>query len=407
MAVEPFQHQLSNGLSVVAEINPDAHTSAVGFFVKTGARDEAAEVMGVSHFLEHMMFKGTERRSADDINREFDQLGANYNAFTSHETTVYWAQVLPEFFAQAFDLLGDMLRPSLREDDFNIEKNVILEEIGMYDDRPQWRLSDALLEHHFSGLPLGYRVLGTVDTIKALGVDQMRGYFEQRYSADNITVAAAGRIDRQQLIDELERIAGDWKPSGATRDYPQPTIAGERLNLPDPKVNRQYIAAMCAGPSTQDDRRYTAKVLSDVLGDTEGSRLYWALVDPGLADEADFSYMPQDQIGSYFAYASCAPNRTDQVEKILLDTLDSYADSVDADEIERAKNKLATQATVHEESPAGRMRGLGVQWLYLGRYVSLKEELERIMSVTADDVRALIGESGFQPRTVVRLGPGG
>jgi predicted Zn-dependent peptidase len=398
-------HQLPNGLTIVAEQNDDAHTSAVGFFVKTGTRDEAKPVMGVSHFLEHMMFKGTARRSGDDVNREFDEIGANYNAYTSHEATVYYAQVLPEFLPRAIDLLGDMLRPALREDDFTVEKNVILEEISMYDDRPQWRLQDTLLEHYFGEHPLSYRVLGTADSIKALTAAQMRDYFDQRYAADNITVAAAGRIDFTKLIDEVQKIAGHWSPTGVSRLYQSPTVRPLSDTLVDPKVNRYYMAMMCPGPSAQDERRYTAKVIADVLGDAEGSRIYWALVDPGLADEADISFLPYDRTGSFFAFASCDPDRAAQVEETLVKTIDGYVDSIEEGEIERAKNKVATQATVAGENPGGRMRGLGSQWTYLGEYRSLREELDRIMSVTVDDVRALLREMPFSPKTIVRMGP--
>lgn len=401
-----FQKQkLDNGLTVVAECNDAAHTAAVGFFVKTGARDEQPAVMGVSHFLEHMMFKGTDRRSADDVNREFDEIGANYNAFTSHENTVYWAQVLPEYLPRAVDLLGDMLRPALRAEDFNMEKNVILEEIGMYDDRPQWRLHDTLMERYFERSPLGHRVLGTAETVKALTVDQMRGYFDRRYSPDNVTVAAAGKIQFDKLVVDVAKITAGWKPHDAQRAYDRPGVSAKEFSLKDPKLNRHYLAVMCPAPSSQDPQRYTAKVLSDVLGDAEGSRLYWALVDPGLADEADFSYYAQDQVGSFVAFASCDPARAQQVESILLKTLDDYLGSIDTGEIDRARNKLATGAVLQEESPRGRMSTLGRQWVYLGKYIPLKEELENLTAVTADDVRGLVGQMPFQPRTVARLGP--
>jgi len=398
-------HKLPNGLTLIAEQNDDAHTCAVGFFVKTGTRDEDKPVMGVSHFLEHMMFKGTSRRSADDVNREFDEIGANYNAFTSHEATVYYAQVLPEYLPRAIDLLGDMMRPALREEDFSMEKNVILEEISMYDDRPQWRLQDTLVEKFFGQHPLSYRVLGTADSIKALTADQMRTYFNQRYSPDNITVAAAGRIDFAKLIEEVSKITQSWAPTGVRRQYASPTALPLSESMTDAKVNRHYMAMMCPGPSAQDDRRYTAKVIADVLGDSEGSRLYWALIDPGLADEADFSFMPFDQTGSYFAFASCDPDRAAAVEEMLFKTLDNYADSIQLDEIERAKNKMATQATLAGEHPGGRMRGLGMQWTYQGEYRSMKEELNHIMAVTADDVKNLLRDMPFGPRTIVRMGP--
>ncbi len=415
-------HTLSNGLTLIAEPNPDAHTAAVGFFVNAGTRDETAEVMGVSHFLEHMMFKGTARRSAEDVNREFDELGANYNAFTSHEQTVYYAHVLPEFLPRAVDLLGDMLRPALRTADFDMEKNVILEEIGMYDDRPEWRLQDGLLERYFRGHPLGFRVLGTVDTIKGLTAEQMRGYFEHRYSPDNLVVAAAGRLDFEALVADVEKLCGDWSPTGAVRDYADPRSGGGAETLEeavsDAKLTRHYLGLLCPAPSAQDEQRYAAKVLADVLGDSEGSRLYWALIDPGHADEADFSFMPQDRSGAYLAYASCDPERAAQVEATLHGVLDDMVKSrdtlqdsggggVSGGEVERAVNKLATQATLAGERPAGRMQALGMQWLYHGRYLPLEEELARLQAVTVEDVRALLERYPFTPSTVLRLGPGG
>jgi predicted Zn-dependent peptidase len=399
-------HTLPNGLTVVAEANPSAHTAAVGFFVKTGARDEDVPVMGVSHFLEHMMFKGTRRRSADDVNREFDEIGANYNAFTSHEQTVYYAHVLPEFLPRAVDLLGDILRPALREDDFKMEKNVILEEIGMYDDRPTWRLQDELIERYFADHPLGFRVLGTKQTVADLTADQMRSYFDQRYAADNVVVSAVGRLDFQKLIEDIEKVAGHWEPSGATRRYDQPQTEDRRHTMRDPKVTRHYIGLLCPGPSAQDETRYAAKVLADVLGDSEGSRIYWALVEPGLADEADFSFMPQDRLGCYLGYASCDPDRAQQVEELLVKTIDSAVDSLTDAEVERAKNKLATSATLQGESPRGRMTSIGSTWSYLGEYLPLDEELARVMAVTPDDIRKLVAESPFTPKTILRLGPG-
>ncbi len=405
MALSFHHHRLSNGLNVVAEINPDAHTAAVGFFVRTGARDEHPSVMGVSHFLEHMMFKGSHARSADEVNRQFDAMGANYNAFTSEELTVYHAQVLPEFFAAAVELLGDILRPALRQEDFDAEKKVILEEIGMYEDRPFWRLHDALLERAWPDHRLGHRVLGTSRSVASLTAGQMLGYFHSRYSADNITVAAAGRLDFDRLTRDLEAIAGAWRPTHVGRDLSPASIRPGVHRLTDAKLSRSYIAAVCPAPSAQDERRHAAKIVADVLGEADSSRLHWALVEPGLADEASFSLQPMDHAGAFIAYASCDPRRSGQVERLLLRTIDSYAMKIDEQEILRAKNKLATLATLAGERPPGRMQGLGAQWLYTGRYVPLEEELDRLMRVSVADVRALLRDFTFEPRCVVTLGP--
>ena len=396
---------LPNGLTVIAEQNSAAHTAGIGFFVNTGTRDETRDVMGVSHFLEHMLFKGTARRSADDINREFDEIGADYNAYTSHENTVYYAKVLPEYLAQATDLLADMLRPALRKEDFDIEKNVILEEIGMYDDRPSWRLQDTIIETYFANHPLGFRVLGTKESIHALSVEQMRTYFAGRYGPENIVVALAGQFDFDAVVKQLTGTAGKWTRGSARRELSNIKPVNASQSLRDANLNRHYVAFMCPGPSAQDPLQYAATVLADVVGDSEGSRLYWALIDQGLADEADISYVPQDGVGSFWGFASCDPKRAAKVEKILLQTIDSFAGSIREDEVERAKHKLATSAVVSGENPSGRMRALGGNWLYLKQYLTLDEELARLMAVTPADVQQVLKEHVFADRTLVRLGP--
>ena len=406
MALEFHQHTLPNGLTIIAETNDEAHTAAAGFFVSAGARDEDQPIMGVSHFLEHMLFKGTDRRTADDVNREFDEIGANYNAYTSHEQTVYYAQVLPEYLGRALDLLGDILRPALREDDFEMEKQVILEEIGMYNDRPQWRLQDTLLESYFHGHPLGYRVLGTEQSIKDLNVQQMRDYFTHRYSPDNIVLAAAGKVDFDRFVADTSRLAGHWQPTGASRLYQPPQVAERQQVMHDAKVARHYLAMMSPAPTAQDPSRYAARVLADVLGDAEGSRLYWALVDPGLADEADLIYVPYDRTGAFVGFASCGPQDALAVERKMIETIDAFGPDITPEEVERAKNKLATLATVSGEKPGGRMRDLGNQWLYLGEYSPLEQELERLKAVKVDDVKQVLAEFPFKPRTIVKLGPG-
>src|SRR5215813_5814698 len=161
-------HQLPNGLTIIGETSPSARSVALGFFVRTGSRDETPEVSGVTHFLEHMVFKGTPRRSALEVNLDFDRIGANYNAFTSEENTVFYAAILPEYLPQAVDILADILRPSLRAEDFDMEKNVIIEEIGMYDDQPMMSAFDRAKRVYFAKHPLGNSILGTKESITAL-----------------------------------------------------------------------------------------------------------------------------------------------------------------------------------------------------------------------------------------------
>src|SRR5438445_8106405 len=184
----PFHtHRLPNGLQLIGETSPSARSAALGFFVRTGSRDESPDVSGVSHFLEHMMFKGTPRRTALDVNLDFDRIGASYNAYTSEENTVYYAAILPEYMNKAIEILADILRPSLRTEDFETEKQVILEEIGMYEDQPGWAAGDHARRIYYAGHTLGNSVLGSKESGGALSRDQMGGQFARRYTAKNIT----------------------------------------------------------------------------------------------------------------------------------------------------------------------------------------------------------------------------
>ena len=402
-----FKHtQLTNGMDIVAEMNPEAQSVAIGFMVKTGARDESGEVFGVSHFLEHMMFKGTARRSSADVNREFDAMGARNNAFTSNEVTCYWAHILPEFLPAALDLLADMMRPALRGEDFNMEKKVILEEIALYLDRPGHVLYEAVMEDHFRHHPLAHSVLGTKQSITALTRDQMQTYFDARYGPGNMVLAVAGKMDFDELVRLSEQKCGGWKHLDVQRQYPKAEFKGGLRHIVDSKLKRHYVAMICPGPSAQHDGRYAAQVLADVIGDHDGSRFYWALVEPGLADEADFSFYPHDGTGSFFAYASCDPARAPQVAEILGGELQKIAQHGLTDqEISRSKNKIATAAVLQGELPLGRMRNICSRWIYNQEYKTLEEDLQLLEGVNGGAIKKVIQEFPFHPITTTTLGP--
>ncbi|NBO91561.1 MAG: insulinase family protein, partial [Planctomycetia bacterium] len=209
------QHKLPNGLQLIGESSPQARSVAVGFFVRTGSRDETAEVCGVSHFLEHMAFKGSKRRSALDVNLDFDRIGADYNAFTSEEATVYYASILPEYLPQAFDSVADLLRPVLRQDDFDMEKKVILEEISRYEDQPQSCAFDRAKQAYFGSHDLGNSILGTPTSIIALTRENMEAYYRRRYNANNVTMSVGGAFEWAEVVRLAEKHCSDW-PSGET-----------------------------------------------------------------------------------------------------------------------------------------------------------------------------------------------
>lgn len=401
-----FQHhRLSNGLTIIAEVDPTAHTAAAGFYVKTGARDEARAVMGVSHFLEHMMFKGTTDISAEELNRRFDAIGARNNAFTSSEITCFYASVLPEFLGDCLDSLGRMMRPALRDTDFETEKGVILEEIAMYKDNPFWVLYEASLERHFPNHPLGHRVLGTEESIRALTSVQMRGYFEQRYSADNTVVALAGKLDFARTVEQIERLCGHWQPTQVSRDYTMPVSSTSDVRLQDKKVSRAYLLTIAPGPSSRDDRRHAATLLAQVLGAADNSLFHWSLIETGLAEEAQASFSAHDGYGDFMAFASGDADRADEIWEAMTKQVNGVSDSITPDDLERLRNKVLTGATISAERPADRMHRLGQVWTALGEYISLEEDLDRLNRVTVDEVRAVAHDFPLTPVTSGRLMP--
>jgi len=400
------QHQLPNGLDIVAERNPDAHSVALGLFVKTGSRDESADYNGVSHFLEHMMFKGSSKYTWEDVNRIFDEMGARYNAFTSQEMTAYYANVLPEFTEKAAEHLSHLLRPAIRLNDFTTEKKVILEEIAMYLDDPGHRLYEKLMEVHFGNHPLSMSILGSSDSIRKLQRDTMADYFASRYGPGNMVFAATGKFEFDQIVRLAEKYCGDWPHVDAPRNQPEPIYKPQRLALTDPKLNRQYTMGMTPGPSAQDERRFAARVLADVIGDSDGSRFYWALVDNAIAEEADFGFYPHDACGSFYLALTTAPERADQALNIALEELKKVRTELKDDEIERAKNKIASGLVLQGEVPLGRMRTIASQWIYNKEYRSLELDMATLRSVTRDTIQLLFRDFPFDPMTIVSLGPG-
>lgn len=398
--------QLSNGLDIVAERNADAHSIAMGLFVKTGSRDEDQSLNGVSHFLEHMMFKGSSRYTWQDVNRIFDEIGAKYNAFTSQEMTAYYANVLPEFTERALEHLSHLLRPAIRDEDFNTEKKVILEEIAMYLDDPGHRLYEKLMDAHFGSHPLSMSILGSPQSIQKLQRDQMARYFQQRYGPGNMVLSVTGQFDFDEIVNLAEKYCGSWPHVDAPRQQPMPKHKSQRIGMTDEKLNRQYTMAMMPGPSAQDDRRFAAHVLADVVGDSDGSRLYWALVDNAIAEEADFGFYPHDGCGSFYLALTTDPARTEQAMKIALAELEKAKNDIKDDEVERARNKIASGLVLQGEVPLGRMRSIGGQWIYNREYRSLEQDMATLNSVTPQSLKQLMRDFTFDPMTIVSLGPG-
>ena len=404
--MQHHKHTLDNGLTIVGEHNPEARSLAMGFFVQTGARDESSEVSGVSHFLEHMMFKGTGRRSAEDVNRNFDEMGARYNAFTSEEETVYYGAVLPNFQSNLLDLLADMMRPALRDSDFDMEKNVILEEIAMYQDKPTFRVFDLGRESYFSGHALGNSVLGSTQSISDLKRDQMHEYFGRRYAANNLTMVLVGNYNWEEAIAQAQELCGDWNTSDSPRER-APFKAEPKLVVSETdKFNRAHIALFAPGYSAQDPKRMAASIACEVIGAGEGSRLYWALVHGGLAEAAQIGHDATDGEGAFYGYVLVDPARAQEALDAFRSTVSkACADGLSIEEVERAKRRFASSMTLGAETPMGRLRPVGMDWMLRRQQRSPEDVLRELLAVTPEQVNEVLRAMPFDFATVAALGP--
>jgi predicted Zn-dependent peptidase len=387
LSYEYKETTLDNGMRITAECSEKAVTAAIGFFVKTGARDETTKLMGVSHFLEHMMFKGTKTLSAEDVDLAFDNIGAEHNAFTSGEMTAFWGAGLPGVLGDIHNTLADILRPSLRQQDFDNEKKVIIEEIAMYDDQPFWVLYESAMEQYYGKSPLGHRVLGTPETIQKMKRDELAEYFNDRYSADNTIVALAGNVDFDAMVERIQSLCGTWQRTGATRSY-EKVIRNEgtfEKNIQD--LQQHYHLMMMPSVSFQDELKHAMSALAAILGGGDGSRLHWALIDTGLAEAAAASVDTNDHYGEQLVYAVCDPKDSQQVASILRSEMATVVDTLTDDDLAKVVAKAGTSAAVASERPAGRMQRLGSMLTTSGTYVSLEDELAKIESLTIKDLQ--------------------
>ena len=404
--MEFHEARLANGLTIVAEESPSVHSVALGFFVRTGSRDESDEVSGVSHFLEHMVFKGSQRHSADDVNRVFDEVGAKYNASTSEEVTLFYAAILPEYLLRTFDLLSDIIRPALRQEDFDMEKKVILEEIGMYDDQPTYTAYEKLMQSHFAGHPLGHSVLGTNESIGGLRCEQMRAYHRSRYAAGNIVLAVAGKFDWRELLELVHRHCDSWPAGGGSRPLAEAKPAGGMSLVTKSTIMQQHVMHMAPAPRADDVLRYAADILTVIVGDDSGSRMFWELVDPGYAETAELGYHEFDGSGAYMCYFSSDPDQAQaNLERVRSIFDDVNKNGVSQVELDQARSKVASRIVLRSERPMGRLASLGHNWLHRHEYRRVEDDLDTLRKLTLADIRRLLDRYPLSQLTTSTVGP--
>ncbi|TWT94302.1 M16 family metallopeptidase [Neorhodopirellula pilleata] len=389
-----FRHvTLPNGLQVVADIDTRGYSAAIGYFVRAGAKDETDPQSGLSHFLEHMMFKGTATRSAADVNRELDELGGNSNAYTSEEQTVYYASVLPKYQRRMVDLLTDMLRPSLRADDFETEKQVILEEIAKYEDQPPFGAFERVMECCYGPRGLGRRVLGTTHSIENMRVETMRDYFHTRYRCENIVLAASGNVDFDDLVAQATDANATWNdvpvppatPADDLDRLPEGIQTNPRIDIPD--ASQAYRVTLSDGPSMASPDRYAMRLLTSILGDDGGSRLFWDLVDTGRAEIATLWGQEFAETGGLFTYLVCGPDQMESNTRLMNEAIEIVArEGVDEDELKQVINKTVAGVIMSSERPSQRLFSMGSRWLCCREHLALDELLDAYRAVDVDAI---------------------
>lgn len=401
---------LSNGLTVVSEFMPSVRSVALGVWVRRASVHERRDQMGVSHFLEHLVFKGTERRSAREIALSLESLGGSLDAFTSREHTSFQARVLDEHLPQAADVLCDLIfRPTLRESDLTLERNVILEEIAMVEDTPD----DLVFELHNEALwgahPYGYAILGTRETIGAMPVEAVRALHGSAYRPQHMVVAAAGRVDHDVLLDVLARTGWEEHPGGEPDGaaIPEPVAEPPNRRHIDREGHQTHIVLGSPSVAYADPRRYAVSLIGLMLGGGMSSRLFQRVREElGLAYSVySFQSFHHDS-GLQGIYAGTSADTAGRALEEIFEELSHMArESFPDDEIEAGKSQLKGQLTLSLESPASRMFRVASAALYGEPFLPLDETLARIDAITPQQVAEACHEF-FHPerQTVVTLG---
>ncbi|CAM4319398.1 insulinase family protein [Paenibacillus macerans] len=397
--------QLKNGLRVVMEQIPTCRSVSFGIWVKTGSRNEQPEVGGISHFIEHMLFKGTDRFSARDIAEQFDAIGGNVNAFTSKEYTCYYAKVLDEHLPIAVDVLADMFFRSLFDaEELRKEKNVIVEEISMYEDTPDDMVHDLVSQAAYGDHPLALPILGTEEKLRAMESDHLRAYMREHYTIENTVISVAGNID-DQVVELLEKYFGDFAIRGDRGSLAAPDFLGD-LKFYRKKTEQNHICLSFPGLPIGDEKQYAMTLLNNALGGGMSSRLFQEIRERrGLAYSVYSYHSSHADSGLFTVYAGTAPRQTKEVLELTKEILhDVSVNGINESELGKGKEQLKGSLILSLESTGSRMNRLGKNELMLGRHYTLDEMIARIEAVTMDDVNDVLGRMFSRPFALAMVG---
>ncbi|GAA5181775.1 pitrilysin family protein [Rugosimonospora acidiphila] len=403
---------LPSGLRVLTEAIPTMRSVSFGIWVAVGSRDEAPKLSGVSHFLEHLLFKGTARRSALDIAAQIEAVGGETNAFTTKEYTCYYARVLDADLPLAIDVMCDLVASSvLAEPDVETERGVILEEIAMHDDEPDDEVHDLLTSAIYGNHALGRLISGTAETVSAMTRRQILDFYRRRYVPANIVVAAAGNLDHGVVVklvrDTMLGRGEDANPAPYRSPSGRVPARPATVTARDKETEQAHLVLGCPAIARTDDRRFALSVLNNVLGGGMSSRLFQEIREKrGLAYSV-YSYTTQyADAGMFAVYAGCAPGKVDEVLALTRAELARVAaDGLSEDEVARGRGMVKGSLVLGLEDTGSRMSRLGKGELLYPELLSVDELLARVDAVTVEQVRQVAAQVLSKPMSLAVVGP--
>src|SRR6185295_2298549 len=388
------QTVLDNGFTVITERMSHVRSASVGIWVRSGSRHEAASLNGISHFIEHTLFKGTRNRTSREIAVESDAIGGHVDAFTSREVASYYVKVLDEHLPRAFDLLSDLITaPLFSPEELDRERNVVTEEIKMVEDTPDDLVHEVFVANFWPDHPLGRSILGTVDTLATFNHDAVKNYFSDIYVPRNLVVAGAGNLDHERFVDVVGGYLSGMENRPVNLEASAPSHAKRRIVL-DKDLEQAHLVIGTCCPSMTSADRYSVHVLNVILGGGMSSRLFQTIREEhGLAYAVFSGVNAYTDVGYLSVYAATSPEQVTDVIRLSVEEFNRFKrEPVSDAELQRAKDQLKVSIMLSLESTSARMSNLARQEIFFGRQFTLDEILERIDRVTAQDVQRMACE---------------
>ncbi|MFJ7854534.1 M16 family metallopeptidase [Peribacillus frigoritolerans] len=387
------KYTCQNGVRIVLENIPTVRSAAIGVWIKTGSRNETPELNGVSHFLEHMFFKGTTKRNAREIAESFDSIGGQVNAFTSKEYTCYYAKVMDNHASYALEILADMFFNSTFDgEELKKEKNVVYEEIKMYEDTPDDIVHDLLSKAVYENHPLGYPILGTENTLETFNSDTLKKYVHDMYTPDKVVVSIAGNVD-EKLIKEVESYFGSYQGGGDRLELVKPSFHENRITRKK-DTEQAHLCLGYNGLEIGNDKTYSLITLNNILGGSMSSRLFQDVREQrGLAYSVYSYHSSYQDSGMVTVYGGTGTNQLDSLYETIQETLDTLKrDGITEKELRNSKEQLKGSLMLSLESTNSRMSRNGKNELMLGEHRSLDDIIIKIDEVTEDTVNELANQ---------------